>query len=174
MSYLSSDNVSVFPSTRRSSFQVSARQMSELRIANLINQLIDMEGFIITSPQEFQKDNNKQFEFNIHGYYFKVNDVTKLFSQFSDQKDIYASIRLLEVGNDYVELVGQDDAHTELPDENNTYYGVNFVPSASSGPNIYSLHLFTRDEENEWKIVVNSLYKFDASSLKFSIDGGKI
>lgn len=174
MSYLSSDNVSVFPSTRRSSFQVSARQMSELRIANLINQLIDMEGFIITSPQEFQKDNNKQFEFNIHGYYFKVNDVTKLFSQFSDQKDIYASIRLLEVGNDYVELVGQDDAHTELPDENNTYYGVNFVPSASLGPNIYSLHLFTRDEENEWKIVVNSLYKFDASSLKFSIDGGKI
>ena len=148
--------------------------MSELRIANLINQLIDMEGFIITSPQEFQKDNNKQFEFNIHGYYFKVNDVTKLFSQFSDQKDIYASIRLLEVGNDYVELVGQDDAHKELPDENNTYYGVNFVPSASSGPNIYSLHLFTRDEENEWKIVVNSLYKFDASSLKFSIDGGKI
>lgn len=174
MSYLSSDNVSVFPSTRRSSFQVSARQMSELRIANLINQLIDMEGFIITSPEEFQTDNNKQFEFNIHGYYFKVNDVTKLFSQFSDQKDIYASIRLLEVGNDYVELVGQDDAHTELPDENNTYYGVNFVSSASSGPNIYSLHLFTRDEENEWKIVVNSLYKFDASSLKFSIDGGKI
>lgn len=174
MSYLSSDNVSVFPSTRRSSFQVSARQMSELRIANLINQLIDMEGFIITRPEEFQIDNNKKFEFNIHGYYFKVNDVTKLFSQFSDQKDIYASIKLLEVGNDYVELVGQDDAHTELPDENNTYYGVNFVPSASSGTNIYSLHLFTRDEENEWKIVVNSLYKFDASSLKFSIDGGKI
>lgn len=174
MSYLSSDNISVFPSTRRSSFQVSARQLSELRIANIINQLIDMEGFIITTPEEFQTGSKKQFEFNIHGYYFKVNDVTKLFSQFSDQKDIYASIKLLEVGNDYVELVGQDDAHTELPDENNTYYGVNFLPATLSGSNIYNLHLFTKDENNEWEIVVNSLYKFDASSLKFSIDGGKI
>lgn len=174
MSYLSSDNISVFPSTRRASFQVSARQMSELRIANIINQLIDMEGFIITSPEEFQKSGQKQFEFNIHGYYFKVSDVTKLLAQFSDQSDIYAAIKLLEVGNDYVELVGQDDAHTELPDENNTYYGVNFLPSSASGSDIYNLHLFTKNENNEWQIVVDSRYKFDASSLKFSIDGGKI
>ena len=70
--YLYTDNIQVFPSTRRGNLQVSARLMSEGTISNLIDQLLDTSGFVITDKKSNYLT-DEIFEFNIHGYYFYVD-----------------------------------------------------------------------------------------------------
>ena len=65
MSNVASNQITVFPSTRRGTYQLSARQLSELRISGLINQLIDKEGFIITTEEDYSPES--PFEFNLKG-----------------------------------------------------------------------------------------------------------
>lgn len=175
MSYLLSTDVNVFPSTRRASYQLSARQLSEARIAGIINQLIDREGFVITTEEKFAKD--LPFEFNIHGYYFRINELRNLINAFTDSTDIYAAIKLQYIPDtDYIELVGQDDAHKAIPDgDDGVYYGVQFSNTKLSGEGVICLHLLTRKNiSDKWNIVVNSWFKFDSRSLNFKVDGGEI
>ena len=173
MSYISSDVIKVFPSTRRAAYQLSARQLSEARIAGIINQLIDSDGFVITSQENFGK--KLPFEFNIKGYYFRVNTLQDLVAMFSSATDIYASIKLQQVPNtEYVELIGQDDEHKDVPDgEDGIYYGLQVTTNPLTGDNLTSLHLLTLVND-EWQIVTQSWTKFTGKSLDFIVDGGEI
>lgn len=174
MSYIKSSNIEVFPSTRRADYQLSARLMSEARIAGIINQLVDKEGFVITSEDNYST--SSPFEFNIKGYYFKITDLPSLFLSFADSTSIYAQIRL-QSNEGYMEIVGQDDAHLAVPDgTDGYYYGVNFLSlQPAEEVNSYFLKLFERSSVSDsWAIVPNSWDKFDSTSLDFIVDGGKI
>ena len=65
MSYLNTQSINVFPSTKRSNKQVSARLMTEASIVGIINKLIDREGFVITKNEDIYPEHS--FEFNIFG-----------------------------------------------------------------------------------------------------------
>ena len=94
---------------------------------------------------------------------------------FSSATDIYASIKLQQVPNtEYVELIGQDDEHKDVPDgEDGTYYGLQFTTSPLTSDNLTSLHLLTLVDD-EWQIVTQSWTKFNGKSLNFIVDGGEI
>ena len=174
MSYIKSSNIEIFPSTRRADYQLSARLMSEARIAGIINQLVDKDGFVITSEDLYSIAS--PFEFNIKGYYFKVTDLPALFQNFSDSTSIYAQIRL-QSNEGYMEIVGQDDAHLSVPDgTDGYYYGVNFLSlQPATEANSYFLKLFERASTSDsWSIVPSSWDKFNSTSLDFIVDGGKI
>ncbi|MBO7697146.1 MAG: hypothetical protein J6Y28_04610 [Acholeplasmatales bacterium] len=72
--YIASSNVNVFPSTRRTYAQeFSARLMTESAISRIINNLVEVDGFVISNNAPTTADD--LFEFNIYGYYFQVKNI---------------------------------------------------------------------------------------------------
>lgn len=180
---ITSDNIQVFPSTRRSSYQVSARLMSESSFTNIVNRLIDTDGFVITPDTDVATSQESHstataydvFEFNVHGYYFKISDIREVFNSFTSAISIYAKIVLDTPSFDsiYYELQGQDtnDGTTENP--NYHYYGVEFTSSLPSGSNTYYLKLFERaGTSSAWTVPSDSRIKFRYGLQ--SVDGGEI
>ena len=106
--YLNSDEINVFPSTRRIYTQdFSSKLISEAAIARIVNEFLSTEGFIISRSIDAPV-----FELNIAGYYFQIKGtelnpgasyIQNLFSD-TDATEIYASI-LIDISNNYPELV---------------------------------------------------------------------
>lgn len=183
--YLYTENIKVFPTTRRLNKQVTARLMTESNIANLIYQLLDTEGFVITDKKETYVD-DEIFEFNIHGYYFIVDSAKYIFNAIENQvsgtaTSIYAHIQIEQTdGSDYKELKGQDaDPSSDGNAEYTLYKGIHFTttataPSKDTETNKwYTLKLFEK-LNNTWKVPVESRVKFNQRSLNFDINGGEI
>lgn len=157
MSNVSSGNIEVFPTTKRT----SSRLWTEKHTVSIINKLIDNEdGFVISN------DLSSGISFNVYGYYFNINSaglvqIQNLIS--SGTGDVYAKI-IIE--ND--ELKGQD--------EGTVYKGVEFVTSLPSGEGVHSLKILSKTN-NGWIIPNSSKIKFNTKSLNIDlsvIDGGVI
>ena len=153
MAFLNSDNIRVFPSTRRTFQSSHSRQVTEANLVSLVNKLIDVDSFVITDSISNVED---EFNFNIHGYYFSINDIGDLTDLFNSSTDIYAVITIDKGTSDtppeFYELDGLD--------ENNNYEGVNFVDSLPSlNSNQYALHILTKSG-GDWSIPENSKFKF--------------
>lgn len=174
--WLPSEDITVFPTTRRLVKQQDARLMTEKSLVGIINQLVDKDAFIITPKSALDADS--PFEFNIHGYYFcveKLDDITSLFNEESPL-EIYASITL-DTGNGYTELLGQDDTLGDADaDSASVYRGVSFSSEQpSDGSNTYYLKILERATTSDsWSCPELSFYKFVSNSLDFQIDGGII
>lgn len=178
MSFLNTDKIKVFPSTRRVGTQVDARLMTEASMVGLINQLINKKGFIITPKlnTETGYDPAKEFEFNIHGYYFRINqasDITTLVGNAGLNKIVYAHIAVDNSSTtQYHELIGQDDT--------NVYKGlyIDLTPPDEfdahlSNADYYHLKLFKANAAGtKWLIADESYAKFNESSVDLDIDGG--
>ena len=179
MSYVQSNQIQVFPSTRRTKRQQDARLVTEKALVGIINQLVDKDAFIVTKKSDVGLNN--PFAFNIKGYYFSLPElkhITDLFNENSTDKYIYASITL-DTGNGYTELLGQDDSMGDPSDDAvYVYRGVNFVISNSetgpTGTDVYSFRILERDAHNQWICPESSFYKFSGDNIDFTIDGGII
>ena len=153
MAYINSSYIDVFPSTKRNS-QRSARLLTEANLISIINQIVDKDAFVIT--QEYTGSGTDSFEFNIHGYYFKVTPQNAIATLGTN--NVWAKITLSVTtpptpqGDTFVELDGQDDG---------TYYeGVVFSDSEPVlSTNEYSLQLLTK-VNNSWTIPDSSKVRF--------------
>lgn len=183
MAWIPSEQITVFPTTRRTKKQQDARLMTEKSLAGIINQLIDKDAFIVTRKEDLENSSNDPefdppFEFNIKGYYFhvdKLSYITGLFTE-STSLGIYAYITLDE-GNGYTELLGQDDTSGDPNDDAiSLYKGITFTDSAPlTADNRYILKILERGtSSSSWYCPENSFYKFIGSTLDFQIDGGII
>lgn len=191
MANLQSDKIKIFPSARRINGEDPfSRLMSESTLTSIINQLLNVNGFVITQNDDTTEaiDTSKPLEFNLHGYYVKVEDVPSLLSNFTNDTQIYASIELSVNTNDlnnlnYVELVA-----TDTGGDDSKFKGVNFTNTEPSGTNVYSL-LILRKVNGNWEIPnetlfdvaynnnspVNSRVKFSPIDIAYyGIDGGVI
>lgn len=175
MSYLASNKIQVFPSTKRGSYQPSARLMSEASLVNIVNKLIDTDGFVVTPDEDVVTTNssgtitgqvtNKPFEFNIKGYYFIVSSLSDLISGFGSYTNIYAKIHLNTTDN-YVELAEQDD--------DNQYKGINFVTSVPSSPSAGDYYLWLLAKPGSyWVVPIDSRVKF-VYDFAIGVDGGDL
>lgn len=194
--YLESSVVNNFPSTKRA--QVN-KLMTENSVTRLINRLIDVNGYVITSeislPDNFPCDIpvgqwgadgvTRPFEFSLRGYYFCVEPqesgspltgINYLINSITEETpgadNIYAIIGIDYTNKDYPELSGQVE-------EENTgkYKGVQFSATDSSSlenPDAvkYSMLLATKVDGN-WVVPFESINKFDTRSIK-DIDGGEM
>lgn len=168
MSYLATEQITVFPSTKRADKQVSARLMTEQAIVGIVNRLIDRDGFVVTTDDELQGDSGDKhvFAFNIHGYYFEISSYAELKALYNDDEsamNIYAHIFVDTTGN-YTELFGQDDE--------GKYQGLQFSSNGtvenSNNREEHKLLLLTREAfESRWFVP-------NESRIKFELDGGVI
>lgn len=177
MAYIASDKIEVFPSVKRANKQVSARLMSEESVSSIVNKFLDKSGFVITSADSFSYNN--PFEFNIHGYYFKVDSTRSIINAVnSNALKIYANIVLATEGN-YTLLQGQDDETVDPVSGEVTaseYQGVQFSvgsPITSSSGTCYSLLILERASTSAtFEVPAASWYKFNDSSVEIDVDGG--
>lgn len=181
MGFLPSNSISVFPSARRMNKQVSARLISEASLANIVNKLIETDGFVITPEPEDSETGfiaQDPFEFNIHGYYFRAdhaNDITALADTGSTK--IYANI-FLDTTTDinYTELKAADSSINEL-DESSYFKGVEFSNDDPLPTADYSLLLFSKEQlsggNSGWIVPIESRLKF-VYTFALGVDGGEI
>ena len=202
MAELHSESILVFPSTRRGNYQASARYHQESTYTNYIDNICNYNkgSFIITLPQsnfdtgQMFFDTKSQFDFCIYGYRFSISSLDTLFStlssnifldeKFSEATKIYAYIdvdRILvdPVTNEYKEeLRGIDDIINKDTTGKTYYSGVKFSSSdPGQSQSRYSLLLFDRkSKDNDWNygIVKQSLYRFNSLSYESDVDGGII
>lgn len=174
---ITSDNIAVYPSTRRGERNASSRLLTEQALVSIVNKLIDKYGFVIT--KEFNPTG--LFEFNIYGYYFKVrqgNNITNLFPSAVENDKIYGiiSISSLTAGSQNEDVL-DDIYELEGQDADGVYSGVEFSLEdlAVNDDRKYSLPLLIRSN-NSWVVYPDSLFKFDAASMTpiIDIDGGTI
>lgn len=169
MAYISSDKIFVFPSTRRSKEQQTSRLFTEATIVSFINKLIDKDGFVI--PQDASNPTavnvNVPFEFNIHGYYFKVSKASDITGALSTASSIYANIEIDDTITNYEELSGQDN--------NSNYEGVEFSANDPTLGATYYLEILKKDG-SDWLVPTESLVKFNKQSTSHNtlIDCGEI
>lgn len=131
MVQISSNLLGSFPTTKRNSVN---KLITENSITRLINRLIDVDGYVITSEINdssvdweegissslWSDGGSKDFEFSLRGYYFciKSNEngsgirnliVATGFPQVvGTEKKLYANIYIDKTNKDYPELWGQD------------------------------------------------------------------
>ena len=178
--YVHSDDIQVFPSAKRveHTYVRDARLLSETNLVRLINELTDTDSFVISDDFD-----GALFEFNIHGYYFKVKVDALNALGFSQGGYLVASIILTKLEEDS-EI--SDFSVLNKADEDSMYHGVEFyrsdaLPSDGSvqddiidgrDSKIYRLAIGEWNGE-KWVVPFQSKLKFKSSSIK-NIDGGII
>ena len=184
---LNSNNIQVFPTTKRSGTDKRSKLLSEANLTNIVNMLLDKKAFIITDVGSREIQNNSdeiiiesdaELEFNILGYYFKVDNtkaiLDKLFDSYTDLVNnlsndrylpIYANISTVQVG-DYVELYGTDDL--------DIYNGISFSTSIETDKYLKILQI-ELDSTGHYKLIIpkESQIKLTNRSID-NIDLGEI
>lgn len=195
---MQSNDILVFPSSRRSSTQLSSRYMQEQTYTDIINSVCTYNNgtFINTQPLNDGNDvlyysTSAPFEFYIHGYKFIIKQLSVLLDKFSsaDQTQIWAYIDL----DDYVideskndhrfELIGRDGL-MDVGDgtQISNYQGITFTDTEPvDTQNRYKIKLFDRSNvqsgaSTQWNVnfYKESLYRMSVVGFPEDIDGGEI
>lgn len=198
--YLDKNIINSFPSTKRASVN---KLMTENSVTRLINRLVDVKGFVITTGLEnvnflndidinvWDNNNGADFEFVIRGYYFSISkdnassgltkllEVTSFNPEDNSPHTLYAGIFIDNTDSDFPELYGQDD-------DDEKYMAICFYTDSDDQPDppsglidsdFYEFPLvqYKQQEDGNWKrvIALDSLFKFNSISIA-DIDGGEI
>lgn len=156
MSYIKSDKINIFPLNKTRDSDLQDNLLYESNIANIIRQLIDVDGFIISAPDEMSNVSaNSPLVFNLYGYYIKIVELPEdikaplYFYIKLENKDNLQEIEGQDTDNEYTGLVATDD--------------INSIPGTA--PYIYIY-------DDKGNLVSTSLKKFDFNSLAITgIDG---
>lgn len=171
--YIASNNVNVFPSTRRTYTQeFSARLMTESAISRIVNNLVEVDGFVISNNAPVTADD--VFEFNIYGYYFQVKDILSVIEQLSGATKLYATIRINHTNDAFYELYVANETG-----DSPTFNGITFTNDGSTPTDtttdIYKTLLLLEKQGDTWTIPEQSKIKFNRSAIGLTeIDGGRI
>ena len=173
MSYIATENISIFPLSKERPKKRENNIFYESNVANILRQLIDTEGFIITPPSDatelLRVENGslklqKSLMFNIYGYYVEISSGASLADNVAKDDVFYACIKIKDN-----EIDGQDN-------DSDKYEGLNIVTDISNltGEEYHSLPLFEitkiDGDKCECKFIQDSYTKIQPKSFDFSID----
>lgn len=191
--YLASTYVKAFPLGRpraTASNDITSRIFYEQCVSNIIRQLIDVDGYII-SGCEITNESGKlssNLELNIAGYYYNIQSNASIFNLDSNGALTNSSGKVLSNTTAYVyfcidltttepyEIIGQDD-------DDGNYQGLviemSDVPPEEYNEHTYRVPVFRgrtdasgKPQLETWEIYNNSYIKFDIESLNITgIDG---
>lgn len=187
--FVSSKSISVFPLSKNRPTDRSSRLFYENNVANIIRQLVDVDGFIIKADTNLLSINEKtnpleitlsEIIFNLYGYYFAVKESTEgpvvvathTAEDLSESKTTFKLYASITINPDTREIDGQDD--------DGVYNGFKFVHSpgpieVEDGEHILHICDYTLYKENgEWQITTqlnnNAFKKISSESLDMSIN----
>lgn len=166
MGYLKSDSVRAFPLAKPRSSKsndITSRIFYEQNVSNLIRQIVDVDGFIISGEvsTEGVVENDSTLCIDIYGYYFEILPGVNLVSiaEADDSDSVYVGIKVLAIDeNSPEEIDGQDLSgdyqglilqNGEFPSEYKSFKLLEKVPG----------------EDDSWRLVKPSYKKFNPDSL---------
>ena len=189
--FVPSENIVAYPISNRSGiYSISSRISTEYNITNLINQLKDIDSFVIKYIKNSAtgSEDNSYIEFCILGYYFKINHIDKY---KINGEPLYAAIKLDEKnitigdiatgGFEYIQrdiasiegntpIEGSDGNNKVDLDNNGDFYGLKLTNSKIDG--LYSLQLFDSNGnvpfESQIKLITDKTHR------SISIDDGDL
>ena len=165
MTFIDKNNIHIFPVTNKPS-EKQSRLTTEYNITNIVNRLLDTKSFVITSGAVTAES---ALEFNIQGYYVKVDKISDLIPVANS--DCYAFIKIKEASDTageqtFIELDGgENDA--------NEYTGVSFSwvnTKPETGADEYALHILHYDGTN-YTIPRASKIRFNQYAINKIDDG---
>lgn len=191
--YLQSKQVKAFPLGRprsTSSNDITSRIFYEQNVSNIIRQLIDVPGFIISAsginmPSGTVSGSNLVID--IGGYYFDISNGSTIVPFTSDgavvdgttilkNSTVYLYFCIDTTSEEPHEIIGQDST-------DNTYQGL-VIEVSTLSPDKFNKHTYNLPvyfgntdnngipKANTWKIYANSMMKFNSESLNITgIDG---
>lgn len=185
--YINAPLIDVFPISKAREHFPTARALSEVNLVKWHRNICDKDSFVIS--KEFHS--TEPFEFMIHGYYVRLldsnvvnkngNNITYSLdlSGFADGP-IYAHIVVDTTNVNYPVLFS-----SETIDPNNTdmmiFTGVYFsstpeldasvIPEELLNTETYHLHILNK-VGSTYQVPLDSLVKFESTSLEGVIDGG--
>lgn len=117
MAYIQSDKITAFPLAKNREVDRKSNLFYEENIANIVNQLIDTQGFVITQTVDFMSVENGQlkmnsdsvFQFSLGGRLFTItsDDTNYPIMSVASGQTVYAYISVDDKG----EVVGQDESN---------------------------------------------------------------
>lgn len=165
MAVIDKNNIHIFPVTNKPS-EKQSRLTTEYNITNIVNRLLDTKSFVITSGAVTAES---ALEFNIQGYYVKVDKISYLGPVANS--DCYAFIKIKEASDTageqtFIELDGGEN-------DSNKYTGVSFSwenkkPTPKTGE--YALHILHYDGTN-YTIPRASKIRFNQYAINKIDDG---
>ena len=91
--YVSSENIQIFPIANRGVKDPLGRLTTEYNLTSILNKLLDVNGFVISWHNS--KD-NKIITFNLHGYLITANLTDIIDTTFEGSNNIYAYIGITD------------------------------------------------------------------------------
>ncbi len=191
--FVPSENIVAYPiSNRNGIYSISSRISTEYNITNLINQLKDIDSFVIKYVPNNSIDlnsDNSYIEFCMLGYYFKINHIDKY---KINKEPLYAAIKLDEkdvtigdittggfkyIQRDIAPIEGNTPIEgnnknnkVDLDSNDGGFYGLKLTNYKISG--LYSLQLFDSNGnvpfESQIKLITDKTHR------SISIDDGDL
>lgn len=191
--YLKSKQVKAFPLGRprsTGSNDITSRIFYEQNVSNIIRQLIDVPGFIISAPNINMPSGNisgSNLIMDIGGYYFDISNGSTIVPFNSDgavvdgntalkNSTVYLYFCIDTTNKEPYEIIGQDST-------DNTYQGL-VIEVSTLNPGKFKKHTYNLPvyfgntdsngipKADTWKIYANSYMKFNTRSLNITgIDG---
>ena len=91
-SFLQSNKIKVFPCSNRNPEKDStSRLMTEYNISSLINRFVDQKSFVVYSEEAKGTDFHFGLDFNINGYYFRIDDFRDVIGETDWTKQVYTN-----------------------------------------------------------------------------------
>lgn len=192
--FVPSENIVAYPISNRSGiYSISSRISTEYNITNLINQLKDIDSFVIKYIKNSAtgSEDNSYIEFCMLGYYFKINHIDKY---KINKEPLYAAIKLDEEnvtigdittgGFKYIQrdiapiegntpIKGSDGNNKiDLDSNDGGFYGLKLTYIHPEAPNLSSLKLFDSNGnvpfESQIKLITDKTHR------SISIDDGDL
>ena len=191
--YLKSKQVKAFPLGRprsTGSNDITSRIFYEQNVSNIIRQLIDVPGFIISAPNINMPSGNisgSNLIMDIGGYYFDISNGSTIVPFNGDgavvdgntalkNSTVYLYFCIDTTNKEPYEIIGQDST-------DNTYQGL-VIEVSTLNPGKFKKHTYNLPvyfgntdsngipKADTWKIYANSYMKFNTRSLNITgIDG---
>lgn len=163
--YLDSSDVFVFPYSKvRHSNANSGRLLYEENLVSMTKQFLYSNGFIINAPSSLAYEDgnlcvNDTLEFNIGGYYFKINSNSSLCEMPTDANEYVLKAHIILTStNGTWELKGQDDDSGGV----SKFYGLILTTDNQSA-------LGNEPDVGEYEMLLTlPLYKFTVSGSELS------
>lgn len=194
MAYTKSNNIQIFPVTNRPKYDPAGRLTTEYNLTSLLNKLLDVDGFVITTNPDAINTINSEvpFDFNIHGYMIHIKNIKDIIPSnvTINGTQIYAILKIQTASNsaknlrvDHISGGDDDNDNNTSNDNNSEYTGIIFETLAPkqtlpTSPGVKEYYLPILEYcDGEWSIPVESKLKFKTNSEGYSsvaIDDGEV
>lgn len=167
MSYIESNNLTVFPISIPRAEDPVAHVLTERNLVSLTKNILDYPSYVITETESFDTNTPFEFKFVLDGYYFKIDN----FLPDKDAYKIYAKIVFAKENSENNSAVTFQHI---AGDDSNNFTGLELELSYAQNEDKTGFPLLMKNDNGKWVVPNASRRKFNLASVNGDIiDGGQ-